>query len=129
MSRRTQQRKAIRQVFECEGRPLTPLEVLDSAQKSGCSLGIATVYRNLKSLMDEGYLEAVELPKEPTRYELANQGPHHHFQCEDCTRVYFLPVEVPVHPRKHSLDKFRIERQSVVFYGRCPTCLPITVPN
>ena len=51
MERSTRQRTAIRDALEAAQRPLLPQEVLDAAQAQVPSLGIATVYRNLKQLV------------------------------------------------------------------------------
>ena len=126
MSRKTQQRKWIRHVFEHSERPLTPQEVLESAQQYIPGLGIATVYRNLKAFNEEGLLSAVELPGEPTRYEISGLDPHHFFQCEDCGKVYDIPADdediqdgVP--------EQFQVKSQRVLLYGLCPECAVVLV--
>ena len=81
MIRKTRQRSAIRDALEAGGRPMSPDEVLAAAQKHVKGLGIATVYRNLKALVEEGWLVPVELPGEPARYELSGKDHHHHFHC------------------------------------------------
>lgn len=53
---------------------------------------MATVYRNLKSMTEEGLLRVVDLPGESPLYEPAAQAHHHHFQCKVqckvCHRVF-----------------------------------------
>ena len=120
MVRKTQQRKWIRHVFETTRRPLTPQEVLDAAQAYVNGLGIATVYRNLKSLHEDGWLQAVEFPGQPTRYELAGQGFHHYFYCDDCGRVYNVPGQSDVGSRVP--NGFKVVRSQVLLYGQCSEC-------
>jgi Fur family ferric uptake transcriptional regulator len=62
MVRNTQQGNAIRQMLKKAGRPLSAQEVHSMAQKKVPGLGIATVYRNLKSLQQDGSVVAVECP-------------------------------------------------------------------
>mgnify|MGYP000380226949 CR=1 FL=1 len=69
MERRTRQRDAIRATFAEAARPLAVQEAHLLALKTVPGLGIATVYRNIKALLDEGFLAVVELPGEPARYE------------------------------------------------------------
>jgi Fur family ferric uptake transcriptional regulator len=88
MERNTRQRTAIREAIAQAGRPLLPQEVLEAAQEGAPSLSIATVYRNLRTLVDEGELRLVVLPGENARYEPAGGGHHHHFQCLQCQRVF-----------------------------------------
>lgn len=122
MKRQTEQRRAIRECLEEAGRPLSAQEVLEAAQDQVTGLGIATVYRNLKALVDQGFLIPVDLPGEPSRYELAAQGHHHHFQCRGCERVFdvrgcFKALEQNLPPG------FLAEDHEVVIYGRCADCV------
>ena len=88
MERFTRQRTAIYAVVAGAQRPLSPQEILETAQVSVEGLGLATVYRNLKALREDGAIEAVQLPGESPRYEPAGQSHHHHFQCTQCARVF-----------------------------------------
>ena len=63
----TRQKAAIRDAFLEADRPLSPDEVLEGAQRHHPSLGKATVYRNIQSLVDEGWLQSVEIPGDSTR--------------------------------------------------------------
>jgi len=65
MSRETQQRNAIYKVLTDAGRPLSVDEVLKLAQNQLARLGIATVYRNLKTLQLQGQIAQVDLPGQP----------------------------------------------------------------
>jgi len=51
--RKTRQKAAIRAAFEAPNRPLSPQEVLQFAQREVARLGIATVYGNLKALVQQ----------------------------------------------------------------------------
>ena len=63
-TRNTRQKDAIRAAFVETGRPLSPEEALSYAQRSVPEVSIATVYRNLKTMLEEGWLTAVQLPGE-----------------------------------------------------------------
>jgi Fur family transcriptional regulator, ferric uptake regulator len=121
ITRNTRQKSAIRDAFEEAGRPLSTGEVLDLAQTKVGGLGIATVYRNVKSLVDEGWLATVELPGEPPRYEISGKDHHHHFQCESCGRVFELHGCLPG-LEKLAASGFTVKRHELVLYGGCPDC-------
>jgi Fur family transcriptional regulator, ferric uptake regulator len=87
--RNTQQRREIREVFERNDRPLAADEVLQLAQDRMAGLGIATVYRTIKALTDEGWLTPVKMPGAPLRYELRSKA-HHHFHCLQCRKLFGL---------------------------------------
>lgn len=119
--RRTQQRAAIRNALIDAGRPLSPVELLDDARRMAPSLSIATVYRNLKTLVEEGEVVPVDLPGESSRFEMAGKAHHHHFHCRRCGKAYEL--EGCVADFKATVPKgFRVEAHEVVLYGTCAAC-------
>jgi Fur family transcriptional regulator, ferric uptake regulator len=121
MIRKTRQRSAIREALEASGRPMSPEEVLSAAQTHVRGLGIATVYRNLKALVEEGWLVPVELPGEPARYELAGKDHHHHFHCRACGRVFELNGCVEKLAELVPAG-FAMTGHEVVLYGLCRGC-------
>lgn len=120
-SRRTRQRDALTQLLDTSERPLSVDELLEAASKRVDGLGIATVYRTVGALLDAGSIEAVEIPGEPTRYERADKGHHHHFQCERCDRVFDIAGCVE-NLRKLTPPMFRVKEHAVTLYGLCATC-------
>lgn len=82
---------------------------------------MATVYRTLNSLLEEGFVAAVELPGEPARYEVAGKPHHHHFHCRRCDQVFEVPG-CPGNLRSVVPDGFRLESHEVVLYGSCAEC-------
>ncbi|HYO13051.1 MAG TPA: transcriptional repressor [Thermoanaerobaculia bacterium] len=119
--RDTQQRRAIRAAIDDANRPLSPREVLESARQGSPGLGIATVYRTLKSWVEAGGLTQVDLPGEPPRYEATGKQHHHHFHCRSCDRVYELQG-CPEGLRSLTPPGFSLESHEVVLYGRCAEC-------
>ena len=100
---------------------MLPQEALELAASQAPTLSIATVYRALKKLADEGSICPVALAGEPVRSEAAGQGHHHHFQCRECRRVYDVAGCVGglgglVPPG------FTLEEHEVILYGRCAEC-------
>src|SRR5215467_9394255 len=88
-------------------------------------VSLATVYRNLRLLVDAGLLG--ELPGPRARFD-ANTRDHHHFTCLRCGRI--ADVEAPVaEPHSQALSK-RVEARTgltithhrIAFFGRCWKC-------
>lgn len=123
MERNTRQRSAIRDAIAQADRPLLPQEVLDAAQKDVPGLGIATVYRNLKLLVEEGELQSVNLPGENPRFELVGHLHHHHFQCRQCQRVFDVHA-CPGDLSRLAPQGFAVEDHDLTLYGRCSDCAP-----
>lgn len=123
MERNTRQRAAILDAISQAGRPLLPAEVLQSAQRATPGLGIATVYRNLKTLLAEGHIKGVELPGENPRFEMAGGQHHHHFQCTRCQRVFDIDA-CPGDLSELAPPGFTVEDHDLTLYGRCNECVP-----
>lgn len=119
--RSTRQRGAIREAIEAAGRPLTPQEVQDLAQASVPGLGIATVYRNLKLLVEDGTVQVVALPGESPRYEAAGHAHHHHFQCDVCSRAFDVEG-CPGDLDSFAPPGFSVARHELTLYGTCAEC-------
>lgn len=121
MERSTRQRAAIRAAIDASVRPLSPQEVLEVAQAEVPALGIATVYRNLKLLVDAQEIVVVTLPGESPRYESTKHDHHHHFQCTDCKRVFDVHG-CPGDMARLAPKGFSVERHELTLYGRCAEC-------
>lgn len=120
-TRQTKQKQALRDAFVEADRPLSPDEVLGLAKQRVPGMSIATVYRNIGSLVEDKWLATVELPGTSARYEIAGKKHHHHFQCTDCEKVFELTgCELPARP---SLPKgFRVTGHEFFLYGTCSDC-------
>jgi Fur family ferric uptake transcriptional regulator len=123
MERTTRQKTAIQVAIESARRPLSPQEILEVAGLQVAQLGIATVYRNLKSLTQEGRVQMVTLPGESPRYEssAAASQHHHHFQCNLCQRVFDVH-DCPGDLKKMAPQGFVVERHELTLYGSCADC-------
>lgn len=121
MERSTRQRSAIQEAIQAADRPLLAQEVLELAGLVVPKLGIATVYRNLKAMVEDGILRQVVLPGENPRFELAGHGHHHHFRCNQCNKVFDIhscPTDLAMLAPKG----FKIEDHDLTLYGRCRDC-------
>ena len=89
------------------------------------TVSLATVYRNLRLLVDAGLLG--ELPGPRARFD-ANIRAHHHFTCVRCGCIVDVAAPV-VEPHSRALPK-RVEARTgliithhrIDFFGRCPKC-------
>jgi Fur family ferric uptake transcriptional regulator len=123
IERDTSQRRAIRQVFRETDRPLSTQEVLECARKYRSNIGIATVYRTLKILIDCRWLTTIRLPGEPPRYEMADKPHHHHFHCNRCGRVYEVPGSDKALAQMIPTG-FILETHDLSLRGLCAACAP-----
>lgn len=119
--RDTRQKRAIRNVFERSIGPLSPEQLHAAASQESEGLGLATVYRSIRTLLDEGWLDSIEVPGHGAFYERANKEHHHHFACDECGTVYDLDgcsSEV----RGRLPRGYRARGHDVTIFGTCAAC-------
>jgi Fur family ferric uptake transcriptional regulator len=119
--RKTRQLSAILHVLERADRPMSIGEIRAAAQTHEDGLGVATVYRAVKALIEEGAVLAVDLPGEASRFELSGKGHHHHFQCNECGRVFETKACID-NLRRLLPRRFQLTGHEIVLYGRCSEC-------
>ena len=83
MSRRTEQRQAIVDALKRSDRAVTAQEL--HAELHG--VGLATVYRNLQRLAEEGDADTLRRDSGELAFLLCEGGHHHHLSCRVCGRV------------------------------------------
>ncbi len=121
MQRNTRQREAILEAVQTADRPLTPGDILERARADLPAIGIATVYRAIRDLVEARLLLPVELPGRATRYERADLEHHHHFVCTHCDKVYEM-AGCAYRPHRLAPRGFTVEAHDIILYGRCKTC-------
>lgn len=117
----TQQKLTLTGVIMRAERPLTAAEICQAGKKAIPTLGIATVYRALKQLVEEGRVRLVEVPGTSPRYESTARRHHHFFFCPHCRRLYNLLGCLPG-VRGLAPKGFDVEGHEIVLYGRCADC-------
>ncbi len=118
----TRQRGVISRLLNVAEGPLSVPELHSRALSELPSLGVATVYRTLKLLQEQGAAHIVTLDGE-NLYEASGRGHHHHFACRSCGRVFTLhtcPLALP--PGTVYPGGFVVEAHEVTLYGQCPAC-------
>ncbi len=83
MQRKTEQREAILAALRRVERPVTAQEL--HARLEG--VGLATVYRNLQRLADDGEADTLRRENGEQAFLLCERGHHHHLLCRSCGRV------------------------------------------
>jgi Fur family ferric uptake transcriptional regulator len=121
MKRSTVQRDAIQKVFVQKNRPLRVEEILQIGRAAVESLNQATVYRNVKLLVEEGWLRIIYHPELGTLYERAEKGHHHHFHCRSCDRLFEISG-CALNERKSTPPGFVAEGHEVFLFGTCSSC-------
>ena len=119
--RNTRQRTAIREAIDASDRPLGPQELLEIGRRDVPSMSLATVYRNINALLEEGAITKVELPGQPPLYESAGLKHHHHFHCDKCGRVFDIEG-CPGNLKPLLPEGFTLTGHEITLYGHCADC-------
>ena len=124
MERITKQGAAILDAIKMAGRPLLSHEILQISSLTVPGMGQATVYRNLKSLLEKEEIQEVFLPGENPRYEIAESAHHHHhhFQCKKCDKVFDVHA-CPGDFSRLAPAGFIVEDHELILYGTCAECV------
>jgi Fur family ferric uptake transcriptional regulator len=111
-------------LLESKGHPSVE-EIRDQLLKQGHRIGLATIYRTLKILLQSGYIRQLKV-EGLTRYEPVVKQPNHlHFICNVCRSTVEFPsrkIENLIRQvtAEHSFDE-RYSRYAI--FGVCKVCL------
>ncbi|OBB87452.1 transcriptional repressor [Mycobacterium colombiense] len=85
---------------------------------------VATVYRTVTTLVDQGVLHALTLDGGVTTYGLAT-APHHHAVCTKCATIIEVPARQLSSALEHAMagSSFALsEAAGLTLHGLCPQC-------
>lgn len=71
-------------------RALSAQELHELLRAADAGVGLATVYRNLARLSEEGVVDAMRRSSGETAYRACGSGHHHHLTCRMCGKVVEL---------------------------------------
>jgi Fur family ferric uptake transcriptional regulator len=121
MIRKTVQRDAIKEAFLNKNRPIKINDILEEGKRKVESLNLATVYRNVKNLVENGWLKVINHPELGVFYEMTEKEHHYHFHCNTCDRLFKVPGCV-LNEKRSVPPGFVTERHEIFLFGTCPSC-------
>ncbi len=84
-----------------------------------------TVYREIETLLSQGFLTQVDFADSKKRYELSMRGHHHHLVCMRCKSVAELDIADDFSKEATLIEKqkkFKILKHTLEFFGLCEGC-------
>lgn len=87
------------------------------------SISLATVYRNLNQLVDNGSVRKISGLDGAIHYDHCVEK-HYHFICTCCNKVYDVPYNVAqdLELKLKSLTCLEAQSTELTFKGLCPNC-------
>lgn len=87
--RSTRQREAVREALEASDEFVSAQSLHATLRDAGSSVGLATVYRTLATLEEDGVADSVQNEGEAL-YRACTPTHHHHLICRECGRTVEL---------------------------------------
>lgn len=86
-------------------------------------ISIATVYRNLELLADEGQVLKLDVSGNQRRFDGTPER-HYHIRCSVCGRLDDVHMESIARVEQQAADScgYRVESHTLEFTGICPDC-------
>lgn len=122
-AKRTRSQERILQLLHSTERSLSAQEIYLELRNRNQHTGLATVYRALEALKQEGCLQVRTLTNGESLYSSIQQD-EHHITCLRCGES--IPLEsCPVHQLETELQashKFKVYYHTLEFFGLCNQC-------
>ncbi len=88
------------------------------------NMSLATVYNNLKVLIDEGFVSELKVRNDTTTYYDFMGHQHLNVICEKCGRIADMDLDLPdVQQEAADQTGYQITKSQMVVYGICPDCV------
>ncbi|MEA2111752.1 MAG: Fur family transcriptional regulator [Campylobacterota bacterium] len=97
-------------------------DLYESIKKQFSSISLATLYKNINSMLETSLIKEVKAPYVKARYEISKE-PHAHLVCTECGE--FQDVMFSVDKIAQSIasnNNFNVNDTSLIISGTCPKC-------
>jgi Fe2+ or Zn2+ uptake regulation protein len=117
----TPQRIAIIELMDVAGH-ISIDDLYHSIRKRFASISLATLYKNVHTMMAKNLIREVKVPGQKAKYEIEKK-PHAHLLCKSCGElkdIEFDPSTLIENAEKNS--SYEADEVSIVISGTCPHC-------
>ena len=114
------QRALIKEILKGRSDHPTADMVYAAARLREPSISLGTVYRNLKTLSENGEVDTLETIDKKLHYD-GNVNKHGHFICAQCYKIYDIWSK-PEIPEELKVLGFTVMEAKSVYYGFCDKC-------
>jgi Fur family ferric uptake transcriptional regulator len=122
--RSTRQRSAVASFLKEQETFRSAQDIHAELRAQGHAIGLATVYRALQTMVEDGDVDALRTGDGESVYRRCGGAHHHHLVCRVCGRT----VEVQDRPVARWADRVALEHgfvgveHQVEVFGTCATC-------
>lgn len=122
--RASRQRSAVEEFLDGQETFRSAQAIHADLREQGTRIGLATVYRALQGMVEDGELDVLRTDDGEAMYRRCSPHHHHHLVCRDCGRT----IEVEDQPVERWAAKVAAEHgfsdveHEVEVYGTCADC-------
>jgi Fur family transcriptional regulator, peroxide stress response regulator len=109
-------------LVECDRHP-TAAEILEAVNRMDPRSSRATIYNNLRDLVQAGLVREVAVEGRAARFDVKGMR-HHHFICDRCGNVEDVDWYHVPKPASGFLGKRVLRECELIFRGLCTKCAP-----
>ena len=122
--RLTAQREMIVQAIAHSDQHLTAEAIFAEVQTRTQTINLATVYRTLELLVDQGFITRVDLGEGKTVYATEQHGPHIHLVCRGCGNVVDADPALlrAIETQLQTEYEFTPDLNHISIFGVCAGC-------
>jgi Fur family peroxide stress response transcriptional regulator len=117
--------RAVLNVLQSSQNHPTTLDVYETVRRVRPRIGLATVYRILHQLTEQGLIKELEYGSGCSRYDACTHR-HDHAICTECGALLNVPVDIQLSNEALQAAArstgFELGSHEVRIYGRCTTC-------
>lgn len=130
MKRYSKQREIMLNVLKSRKDHPTAQMLYEEVKKQLPQIGIATVYRNIADLVEEGIITKIKTKNDGLDRFDANVEPHYHFECVECNNIYDIYPDVHIYYELSDNIKTMIRKigaevtdTDIMIRGICRKCI------
>jgi Fe2+ or Zn2+ uptake regulation protein len=128
LQKKSKQREAIMKVLRSTSAHPSAEWIYEKVKKEIPSIGLATVYRNLKLLKEVGEVYEMHASNDTARFD-GNINVHYHFYCDGCGKILDLdePIDTTIETRIAMKTGLKVTRHHLELGGLCLDCQKLAI--
>lgn len=121
--RNTKQKDAIREALRDSSEFISAQQLHQQLEETGHHIGLATVYRQLNALANQGVVDTVRMFGQQLFRLCADERHHHHLVCISCGKT--VEIDPPNEQWLRNIansNGFTLEAHTLEVFGICANC-------
>ena len=117
----TPQRLAIIELMDLHGH-ISVRDIFSKIQENFPSLSLATVYKNINTMVETSFIKELKIVGQDAKYELSKEE-HSHMICKVCGKVEDIILETEaIVSSAEKISHYAIDESAIQLFGVCPEC-------